>query len=69
MSVSMRGLVPSQPLNTLIAAVPSSTTDMPQGLWGHERKVGPFWSNSCASNVLISSSTVKHLYKLDIHQI
>lgn len=73
MPVSMRGSIPSQPLNTTTTAMPSSATDMPQGLQGHERKVGPFWSNSRASNVLIPSSTVKHLYKLaqtsDIHQI
>lgn len=53
--------------NTLIITL--STTEPTQGLWGQERKGGPSWSNS---EVLFSSSTAKHLYKLvqtsDIHQ-
>lgn len=50
--------------NATVTAAPKSTTEIPRGLWGHERKAGPFWPNSCAPSTLISSSAAKRLYKL-----
>lgn len=44
-SITLTGSEPCcvlQPVNATIIATPKRTTEIAQGLWGQERKVGPF---------------------------